>query len=352
MKNDISLDNQRQIAFDHARAGRFIEAEAALAEVLAAAPKDIASLLLMGDVLHADNRVRSAGKFYASAQNLAQQSPPVQAMGAGLQRAAQRLAAYREAYARALDGAAPKEGLRPRVQQSVDLLLGRTRIYLQEPRSYYFPGLPQRHFYERAEFDWASALESKSDIIREELSGVLADHAAFRPYLERGDTEPHLQNHPLVGNADWSAFFLWKDGVRQAENCARCPQTAAAIEALPLDYLPGQAPSVLFSLLRPGAYIPPHHGMVNTRLICHLPLLVPGPAWLRVGSETRSWREGELVIFDDTVEHEAKNEASETRVVLLFDVWRPEISLDERADIIRLLTTVRDFTGEAVISGT
>jgi beta-hydroxylase len=44
---------------------------------------------------------------------------------------------------------------------------------------------------------------------------------------------------------------------------------------------------------------------------------------MRVGSEARSWREGECMIFDDTIEHEAWNRAGHARVVLLFDFLRP-----------------------------
>ena len=31
---------------------------------------------------------------------------------------------------------------------------------------------------------------------------------------------------------------------------------------------------VLFSVLKPGVRIPPHNGFLNSRLICHLPLIV------------------------------------------------------------------------------
>ena len=61
-----------------------------------------------------------------------------------------------------------------------------------------------------------------------------------------------------------------------------------------------------FPRLEPGAHIPPHSGILNCRLICHLPLIVPPGCWLRVGNETREWEEGKLMIFDDSMEHEAK----------------------------------------------
>jgi aspartate beta-hydroxylase len=351
MTSLATLETRKHTAAEKARGGAFAEAEALLTAVLIEAPRDLGALLLMGDVLHADNRARKASKYYSAFVRLAGATPP-QALRGALQHAQKRLSDYEAEYARALDASAPPGGRSVRVQQSVDLMLGRHPVYLQQPRTYYFPGLPQIQFYDRAQFGWAHALETKTADIRRELIGVLQDRDALKPYLERSDTEPHLQDHRLVGNMDWSAFFLWKDGERIESNCEKCPLTAAAIEALPLDRLPGQAPSILFSVLKPGAHIPPHHGMINTRLICHLPLIVPGKAWLRVGSQTHHWKEGELVIFDDTIEHEARNEASETRIVLLFDIWRPEITPEEREDVVRLLTAVKDYTGEAVVEGT
>ena len=65
--------------------------------------------------------------------------------------------------------------------------------------------------------------------------------------------------------------------------------------------------------------------MLNSRVICHLPLIVPKGCWLRVGNDTREWEEGKLLIFDDSIEHEARNPTGEFRIILLFDVWRPEL---------------------------
>ena len=36
-----------------------------------------------------------------------------------------------------------------------------------------------------------------------------------------------------------------------------------------------------------------HHGMLNSRLIAHLPLIVPEGCAMRVGNETRAWRTGD-----------------------------------------------------------
>ena len=81
----------------------------------------------------------------------------------------------------------------------------------------------------------------------------------------------------------------------------------------------------------PGAHITPHTGILNTRLLCHLPLVVPEGCWFRVGNEVREWETGKLTIFDDSIEHEARNTSAFTRTILIFDIWRPELHPEERA---------------------
>ena len=353
MSTSLPLETRKQAAFEHARSGEFAAAADLLLSVLKEAPRDVGALLLLGDVQHAAGRTQDASRAYSGALQAIQLSGGQVPAGfrQGVQRAQARLGEYATGYEAFIEGELPKAERTSRFDRSVDILLGKAGIYLQQPTKYYFPGLPQIQFYDTSEFDWVPGLEAKTADIKRELMGVLADHSAFRPYLERQDSQPNVKSHKLVGNDDWSAFYLWKDGERVEENCARCPVTAAAFDNIPLDHLPGQAPSVLFSLLKPGAHIPPHNGLINTRLICHLPVLVPGPAWLRVGSETHHWQEGKVCIFDDSVEHEAKNEAGETRVVLLFDIWRPELSAKEREEVAKFLGAISTYSGEKIVSG-
>lgn len=72
---------------------------------------------------------------------------------------------------------------------------------------------------------------------------------------------------------------------------------------------------VLFPVLKPGVRIAPHHGFLNTRLICHLPLVVPPGCFLRVGNDTRSSARQSWV-FNDLIEHEAWNSSNQPRVIL------------------------------------
>ena len=109
-------------------------------------------------------------------------------------------------------------------------------------------------------------------------------------------------------------------GHRIAENCARAPITAAAVERLP------GLNSAFFSILEPGAHIPRHRGVTKSIFTTHLGLIVPRAAQacrMQVGPELVHWREGQCLVFDDTYPHEVWNDTDETRVVLLIQLRRP-----------------------------
>ena len=99
----------------------------------------------------------------------------------------------------------------------------------------------------------------------------------------------------------------------------------------------------LYSVLEPGTHIAPHYGLLNTRLICHIPLILPPDCALRVGGETRPWQAGEALVFDDSFEHEAWNRSDRRRVVLLFEIWRPEISEAERSALTTIFESINEY---------
>jgi len=318
----------------------------ALDRALAAAPRHLPALLMKADHFARIGDGRSAHAFYRAvvARAPALETLPPDLRGE-VRRAEQESAKYARAFEAHLLGAVAKAGFDPttssrRFAQSLDLLLGKKQIYFQSPTSFYFPELPQRQFYERSEFSWLAELEVRTHLIRDELLDVMQDHRAFQPYMRSTASRPPGTFGNLVDNLDWSAYYLIENGAVDAGAAARCPRTLEALNALPLARAPGRTPSALFSLLRPGTRIQPHTGQINARLICHLPLIVPAGCGLRVGNEVRSWVEGEALIFDDTIEHEAWNDSNQIRVVLLFDIWRPELSSEERDLVATLLAAV------------
>lgn len=225
-----------------------------------------------------------------------------------------------------------------------DAMLGRTKIFVQEPTMLHFPHLPAISYFDRKEFPWLGELEAATEDMTEELVGLLREgDPDFIPYVNHPDGAPVNQWSDLNRSKKWSAYFLWNDGARVDEHCKRCPKTAAALARLPLANVPGYAPAAFFSTLDAGAHIPPHTGVTNTRLVVHLPLIVPEGCFFRVGNETREWKRGEAWVFDDTIEHEAWNSSDKLRVIMIFDIWHPALSQAERDLVCALLASQRKY---------
>ncbi len=80
-------------------------------------------------------------------------------------------------------------------------------------------------------------------------------------------------------------------------------------------------------------------------MVAHLPLIVPEGCTYRVGADQRGWTVGEILVFDDTIEHEARNDSDELRVVLIFDLWNPLLAPAERAMVQAIAAATRSFAG-------
>lgn len=233
-----------------------------------------------------------------------------------------------------------------RFDACVDTMLGRRQVYRNDCHGVYFPFLPADEFFDREHFPWMAQIEAKTALIRDEFRAVMAGDAPLRPYVAQASGTPANKWTPLDNSLDWGAMFLWEYGMRNDDLCARCPETAAALEALPRADIPGRGPTAFFSILEPKTTIPPHTGVTNVRAIVHLPLIVPEGCAFRVGGETREWREGQAFAFDDTIEHEAINDSDQRRAVLIFDTWNPHLTEAERA-LLRTMFTVGDASGLA-----
>eukprot|EP01098_Paradermamoeba_levis_P001841 TRINITY_DN1210_c0_g5_i1.p1 TRINITY_DN1210_c0_g5~~TRINITY_DN1210_c0_g5_i1.p1 ORF type:complete len:209 (+),score=83.57 TRINITY_DN1210_c0_g5_i1:306-932(+) len=141
----------------------------------------------------------------------------------------------------------------------------------------------------------------------------------------------------------WSVFFLWREGKKEEQNCSLCPRTTEIVSQLP-DLLENMEQGyVYFSIIEPGGHVRPHFGPSNLRLRLHLGLsLPPGEenkkCWVRVEQEKRSWEEGKVIVFDDSFDHEVHNQSSFPRVVLIVDVWHPDLTHIEIEEIKKFLS--------------
>jgi aspartyl/asparaginyl beta-hydroxylase (cupin superfamily) len=312
--------------------------EAALDQLIALEPRAVRGLVMKGDCRAGAGDDRGALLHYEIALRIAADQDLPDDLLVEVRRAEAWVATMKEQIVERRETALtergwPTERRSARFQQSIDILAGRKRIFVQEPTGYYFPELPQIQFYDPARFDWVPGIEAAASRIAQELTALLSEGlAGFRPYIQSAANQPRAGDRHLVDNDDWSALFLCENGERSDAVIARCPAAWDAVQAAPLPYIVN-SPTVMFSLLKAGARIAPHTGTHNARLTCHLPLIVPPGCRFRVGNDVREWEFGKMMIFDDTIEHEAWNDSDEDRFVLIFDIWRPELSAQEREEV-------------------
>jgi aspartate beta-hydroxylase len=332
--------------------GRLDEEQAAITKALLLEPTNMRALLHSAALQERRGDVRTSAATYRKALSLI---PPGLQIPLDMRPLLDKAKAAVEANNRALEAflADHLEALRARhadqslrrFDKSLATLLQKRRVYRPQPTFLYLPELPAIEFYERGDFPWLDSIEAATDDIREELIAVLAQgHEQLEPYIARQET-PDARWRALNNSRDWGVFYLWKAGEAVEANMARCPRTVAALSAWPRCELPGSAPTAVFSILEPKTRIPPHTGVNNARLICHLPLIVPPGCGFRVGAETRDWEPGKAFVFDDTIEHEAWNNSDDTRAVLIFDIWNPYTTQAEREMVSALTAGVEAFYG-------
>lgn len=326
--------------------------EAAIEAALAADPYYLPALLAKAQRLERKGAGTTAAMFYRNAVKIA---PPEPQWPDVLRGQLQHAKAFSQKHARAfrahLDAALAKAaaGLpaesAERWREAASIMAGMSQPYRQEANQLYVPRLPAIPFYDRSMFPWAAALEAKTDIIREELKAALEKEGKeFAPYIRLKPGQPVDQWAELNNSARWRHYSLWRNGQPDEAHLAQCPETRRALEAVDMATLDGLCPNAMFSALAPHTEIPPHTGETNARLVVHLPLIVPEKCTYRVGFERRTWKVGEILVFDDTIEHMARNDSDELRVVLIFDIWNPLIPREERPVIAAIAAAARTFS--------
>jgi aspartate beta-hydroxylase len=340
-----------ELAALHASGGRLTEAASLLRSHVGRVPASVMAWLLLSEVL--DDLEDARGSLLAAFEALTRAqaegawtgpstTPPHlhQTVGA----AAAKLRAGRgDVFAHALEDLTARHGAAAmsRIAHAMRGYLGDQDVRPSHPRQkplvLYIPGLPDEPFMDPYLHPWASRMKAAfSEIRAEALSQLTAGEANFEDFVR---LKPGDRMDRFLGGAapTWEALFFYRHGKRYDDTHARCPATSAVLESIDLFRIPGQAPEICFSVLRPGTHILPHHGVSNARSVLHLALLVPPDCALRlVDVEERTWTEGELLLFDDTYLHESWNRSGSVRVILLMDCWNPHLTLAERDAVLRL----------------
>jgi aspartate beta-hydroxylase len=331
--------------------GDFTAAIGVLDQALELQPYDFMALLAKGAMVEKIAGAKAAVPIYSDALKIA---PPRSHIPPTVTAQMDYAAHLVDTHANALrdfmqaEVAALKDGLdetvRDRFDESLEIYAGLKQPVKQQPLLLNYPRLPVIPFYDRTLFPWLAELEAATETIQAELEPLLEESFdAFTPYIAFPKGAPVNQWGELNHSRKWTSLFLWKNGEKQQAMCDRCPQTTRILEGLPMAHQDGFSPTAVFSALQPRTHIPPHTGSSNVRLLAHLPLRLPGSARFRVGNTVRDWKMGQAWVFDDTIEHEAWNDADDVRVILIFDVWNPYLTEQEKLLITAMMKAQRAF---------
>lgn len=315
------------------------QALAALDRALEFDPLDFVNLLMRARILDQMSHPE-AGEAYGRALAQRRPDPLPPSLVPAIERAEAAWLDNQREVERRIGAALEAEALdltpgeRRRAARLASNISRRTRIYHSEATHFHYPGLREIEFHDRAGFPWLEELESLTGQIAAELD-VVANSAdsVLVPYVQYGASEPLAQWRELNHNRDWTAIHLIQRAERIVPNADYCPVTMAFLDKMDQPWIEGCGANAMFSMLAPRTSIPPHVGVANFRLLCHLPLIIPGKCWFRVGEEVHDWELGRAWVFDDSIEHEAVNETDHLRVIMIFDIWHPDLSPAEKAAI-------------------
>lgn len=198
------------------------------------------------------------------------------------------------------------------------------------------------------EFPWVLNLENKFQVIKDEFMSLVGHSALFQPYRSPKSDDSKASDHigEIATDAGaWNVCYLYLHGLDFDKNLQKLPILTQALSEIQRPYH-----HAFLSALVPGTKITPHYGPTNKKLRCHFPILIPdslhddsnssndnnsrntdskSSSKLYAGDEERELKEGKCVIFDDSFIHSSCNEGKTPRVVLIFDVWHPDLTQEE-----------------------
>ena len=192
----------------------------------------------------------------------------------------------------------------------------------------YVPGLTVRQFWDCSSIEWCDKLASHYEEIREEFVRVTSDMETLKSQGNNVWAGALTQDASSCGEG-WRTLVLFNRGAWDKQNVAMFPKTAKAVRDCDMPIV-----EAFFASMTPQSKIQMHSDFTNFVLTCHLPLVIPkngeNKCRLTIGDETRQWLNGEVMVFDTSLMHDAVNETDETRYILMLRVWHPDLTPVER----------------------
>jgi beta-hydroxylase len=155
-------------------------------------------------------------------------------------------------------------------------------------------------------------------IIREEALN-LHDQRLFEATSKPGSDAYYDIGFRTFFKYGWSKFYLRWYGYTHHSAKKLCPRTVEILEKIPA------VNGAMLSLLPVGSQLTRHLDPLAVSLRYHLGLSTPNDdrCFINVDGHTYSWRDGEVLMFDETYLHFARNDTGQDRLILMCDIERP-----------------------------
>ena len=196
------------------------------------------------------------------------------------------------------------------------------------------------------DFSELQEIQNNWQVIRDEVT------ALHQQNLLKNTTDPEESSYYDIGfrtfyKYGWSKFYLIWYGKKLESAQRLCPRTVEILSRIPM------VKGAMFSLLPPGSKLTRHLDPVACSLRYHLALSTPNndACFINVDGTPYSWRDGQVLLFDETYLHFAHNNTDQNRFILMCDIARPMVFFGKWINAIILwamrLSIVPNMAGDS-----
>jgi Aspartyl/Asparaginyl beta-hydroxylase len=230
---------------------------------------------------------------------------------------------------------------------SADLIQGpallKTSAHRPRPSLFSIPGLRSLPFWSQYGVDGASRIAYSDPTVLGIVNHLESNWYHIRnEYDDQRATTPSdydtQSEHATLHEGQWDWRSYMRNGEKLPDFAIRFPETTKVLNALNDHLFTGTPFGYSFlSTLHKHSRIKAHTSPMNLRLRIHLGLHVPkGDCGISVGGIQQPWLESKCLVLDDAFVHHVWNDTASDRVILLVDVWHPDIVSQERAEIVSM----------------